>query len=198
MSALRPEIWPLLHPASCPHAPTHSPHPKTITPSPPPPFLPSPQSCLSFFTPSSNLAVIRAHEFFQSATSAKLSASRRIQPHHCGADSTASLSRLIQPHRLGHSSHGATFCGHSARTVARSGRGKGTSARCLAVSLFTMRNNSCGPGHAFIVRARISRNRSLRSMTMICTWLSGGPSPQLPGEVAPWTTLCSKAHKCPT
>ena len=121
-----------------------------------------------------------------------------IQPHHCGADSAASLSRLIQPHRLGHSSHGATFCGHSARTVARSGRGKGTSARCLAVSLFTMRNNSCGPGHAFIVRARISRNRALRSMTMICTWLSGGPSPQLPGEVAPWTTLCSKAHKFPT
>ena len=78
------------------------------------------------------------------------------------------------------------------------GQRKRTSAKCLAVSRFTTRNNSRGPGHAFILRARISRNRSLRSMTVFCTWLSGGPLPQLPGAVAPWTTLCSKAQRLPT
>ena len=47
----------------------------------------------------------------------------------------------------------------SAMTAARSGRYNGCSAKCLAVALFTISNNSAGPGVALIVRARAVTSR---------------------------------------
>ena len=65
----------------------------------------------------------------------------------------------------------------SAMTAARSGRYNGCSAKCLAVALFTISNNSAGPGVALIVRARAARKTSVRNRTAICTCSDGGPPP---------------------
>ena len=86
----------------------------------------------------------------------------------------------------------------AAITAAMSGIGKGTSARCHATISFTTRNNSVGPGHALSFRARIWRNKSIRSMTATCNRLSGGSVSQLPLASSTCFTLCSMVQRLPT